>query len=178
MNLNASIIVSGLQKLVGLKLTIARRAANMANFQFGRIRTVERGTVGEYALHIEAPWRIDGPRGIVTGQRDLWSPISADVGDNWEPGLCNNVQDVRLHALLRGTDAMTRSYLNATDLLVVERVEATDFGDAVLHLSGGYRLVIFPTCTRDEAWRLFVPTEAGQHLVIEGTNVSDPTVQS
>ena len=63
--------------LVGLPLAAARRAADMRNFQFGVMRTVKGGSVGDFALHIQCPWQIEGPDGIVTGRADLWDPALA-----------------------------------------------------------------------------------------------------
>ena len=97
-------IENALRPLIGLKLSIARRAADLCNFQLGDIRTAApgirpgpRGTVGEYALHIQCPWRIDGPGGIVTGRPDLWMLPSGEYPpDGWEPQYGNNRQDERI----------------------------------------------------------------------------------
>ena len=68
-------VLTHLRLLVGLKLSVARRAADLRNFQFGPMRAVEGGTLGEWALHVQCPWRIEGPDGnIVTGRSDLWEP--------------------------------------------------------------------------------------------------------
>ncbi len=58
-----------LEELIGLNLSIARRAADMRVLHFGEITVDddERGSTGEIALHIQCPWRIEGPDGIVTG---------------------------------------------------------------------------------------------------------------
>jgi hypothetical protein len=60
-------ITAHLQPLVGLELSIARRAADMRVFHFGRIRKVEKGTVGDYALHIQCPWRLEDETGGQNG---------------------------------------------------------------------------------------------------------------
>ena len=149
-------IESSLRPLIGLKLSIARCAADLRNFQFGDIRPADPGTVGEYALHIQCPWRIDGPAGIVTGRTDLWKLPSGEYPpDDWEPRHGNNLQDERIGRLLGGEDLATGAHVNHTDLLVVERVWASDFGDVILSLSGDYRLVIFPSGSCGEAWRIF-----------------------
>lgn len=67
-------VVTALSQIIGLPLTAARRAADMRTFQFGTLREVERGSVGDFALHVQCPWRIEGPAGIVTGRLDLWEP--------------------------------------------------------------------------------------------------------
>ena len=73
MNNIADQITIQLQALVGLKLSIARRAADMLVLHFGTIREVEsrslsgrkkdakKGTVGDYALHIQCAWRLFRP---------------------------------------------------------------------------------------------------------------------
>jgi hypothetical protein len=60
--------------LIGLRLSIVRRAADMLVLHFGVIRPHPsgEGTVADYALHVQCPWRLDGPQGTVTGSGDLW----------------------------------------------------------------------------------------------------------
>src|SRR5262245_25598399 len=94
-----------LRLLVGKKLSIARRAADMRGFHFGRVSVDEAGkrSSGEFALHIQCPWRIEGPDGIVTGRTDLWEP--AEPGkeinwDTWDYDEDENLQDRRVGALL------------------------------------------------------------------------------
>ena len=52
-------VMTKLSSLVGLRLSIARDAGNMKNFQFGQIRPHPsgKGTVGDFALHVQCPWR-------------------------------------------------------------------------------------------------------------------------
>lgn len=167
-----------LRPLVGLPLSVARRAADLRNFQFGAMRAVERGTVGEWALHIQCPWRIEGPEGIVTGRSDLWKPTETPVDwDSWdyEQG---NVQDQRMLEWLGAPDPATRSCRNVTGLLVVEQVVGDDYGGAVIHLSGGYRLVLFPAGTASEDWRLFQPGTDGPHFVVWGASLESPALRS
>ena len=167
-------IESAIRPLIGLKLSIARRAADLRNFQFGDIRPAPpgirpgpRGTVGEYALHIQCPWRIDGPEGIVTGRTDLYKLPSGDYPpDDWEPKHGNNRQDDRIGRLLGVEDLLAGAYINQTGLLVVEKVWASAFGDVILFLSGGYRIVIFPSGTTGEAWRVF-RSSGHPHFVVD-----------
>jgi hypothetical protein len=88
--------------------------------------------------------------------------------DEWEPGIEDNVQDIRLGNLLGGYDFKTHSHVNDSESLVVERVRASDFGDLDINLSGGYRLILFPDGSTGEAWRLFEPGKDVPHFVIEG----------
>src|SRR5262245_59963851 len=115
--------------LKGLQLSIARRAADMRVFHFGRVAITDKGSVGEFALHIQCPWRIEGPAGIVTGRSDLWQPVAANVDidlDTWDYDADGNVQDEQLGALIGGYDLQTRSSVNDSGQLIVEAVDADE----------------------------------------------------
>src|SRR5215469_13096671 len=78
-------IVRAFGPVYGLKLSMARNAGNMKNFQFGAIGTqpTEKGTTGQFALQIRCPWRIVSsvcPWRITTAD-----PMITDSGDGWEP---------------------------------------------------------------------------------------------
>jgi hypothetical protein len=49
--------------LIGLRLAIVRRAADMLVVHFGDIRPHPsgEGTIGDYALHVQCPWRFRRP---------------------------------------------------------------------------------------------------------------------
>lgn len=167
-----------LKPLIGLKLSIARRAADLRNFQFGEIRAIEKGTVGEYALHIQCPWRLDGPDGIITGRFDLWQPSASDQEVDWETWdyeKQDNLQDKLIGAWLGSYDPQTRSFINTRDDLTVEAVHADSNGGATIELSGGYRLLLFPAGARGEDWRLFRPTIDEPHFVIAGGKIEPET---
>ena len=157
-------ILKHLQPLVGLKLSIARRAADLRSFHFGMIRQVENGTAGEYSLHIQCPWRIDGPEGIVTGRMDLWEPVEIGYDrddfdwDSWDYEMGENIQDYQIGNLLGSYDAQTNSHVNETRHLVVQDIQTDDYGGATIVLSGGYRLILFPAGSKGEDWRIFRPT--------------------
>jgi len=143
----------------------------MRAFHFGTVRPVERGTVGEYALHVQCAWRIEGAAGIVTGSADLWRPLRPDVdGEAWnyEDG---NLQDALLQEWLGGYDEQTRSCVNPDGRLLVEAIGTDDCGGANFTLSGGFRLVLFPEGSGGEDWRLFQPRTDAVHLVVEGGKI-------
>ena len=153
-------VIAALSQIIGLPLAAVRRAADMRTFQFGRLRPVDRGSVGDFALHVQCPWRIEGPDGIVTGRSDLWEPLDehAPFDENWDYEKSPNLQDVRLERWL------TRDHLS----LVVESVDADEFGGAAIRFGQGFVLRLFPAGTRGEDWRLFRPTSGAPHLVISG----------
>lgn len=153
-------VIAALSQIIGLPLTAARRAADMRTFQFGTLRPVDRGSVGDFALHVQCPWRIEGPNGIVTGRLDLWEPLddNAPFDEQWHYDKSLNLQDARLEQWLAKN----------TEPLVVKAVEADDFGGAVITLEQGFVLRVFPAGTRGEDWRLFRPKTEAPHLVISG----------
>ncbi len=170
-------VTLSLSKLIGLPLAIARDAADMKMFHFGGVRphSSGSGTVGQYALHVQCPWRICGAEGIVTGLMDYYEPTEIDGERSLEDWRCGNLQRVRLGGLLRSFDESTRSWVNGTGQLVVEEVLADDFGGFELILSGGFRLKILPCGSRGEDWRFFVPGSEDDHLVIDGGRILSPS---
>ena len=166
-------IMTHLGPLIGKQLSIARRAADMRGFHFGRITVEEDGnrSSGEFALHVQCPWHIGGPDGIVTGYADLWEPVDQDEEidwDTWNYDDDDNLQDHRIGELLGDYDPRTRSFVNKTMSLVVEAIDADDFGGAAISLSGGYRLILFPSGSVGEDWRVFQPSSDQEHFVIVG----------
>lgn len=179
-----------LDQLVGLPLSIARRAADMLVLHFGTIREVEsrslsgklrknpKGTVGDFALHIQCPWRLENSEGIITGRGDLF--FSAETGEYFDDEKDEddafdkqgkNLQDRKMGELLQGIEPITGSYMNVTNSLVVENTESDDFGEATIYLSGGYRLRIFPSSSKGEHWRLFQGATEEKHFVVEDSGV-------
>lgn len=153
-------LIAALSQIVGLPLTAARRAADMRTFQFGTLRPVDRDSVGDFALHVQCPWRIEGPEGILTGRLDLWEPLdgNAPFDENWDYEKSPNVQDARMdHWLAQNPMPLT-----------VRAVDADEFGGAAITLDQGFVLRLFPAGTRGEDWRLFRPKTDAPHLVVSG----------
>ncbi len=71
----------------------------MLGLHFGEIRPHHsgEGTVGDYVLHVQCAWRLDGPQGTVTGRDDLWiyaGPGERPAAWSYEDGL--SLQDREL----------------------------------------------------------------------------------
>jgi len=157
--------------LIGLRLSIVRRAADMLVLHFGEIRPHPsgEGTIGSHALHVQCPWRLDGPNGTVTGCDDLWDyagPGESPPNWSYEDGL--SLQDQRLRALFE-RDERTRSWVNVSNRFAVTAAEQSPRGDIRLELSGGYAMLIFPASCRREAWRFFAPGSDDEHLIFPDT---------
>jgi hypothetical protein len=163
-----------LNPLIGLKLSRMARAADMRTIQFGDTEARKSGgVVGQYALHVQCPWRLENDAGVITGSDDLFEPYerAEQPGESfdWEKG--DSLQERVLRDLLKGYDANTKQIVNSTNLLTVETVLADSSGGFCLSLSGGYRFLVFPNSTRREAWRLFIPSKDGaestqKHFVV------------
>ena len=154
-----------LSVIIGLPLTIARRAADMRMFHFGQIKSCDRGSWGEFALHIQCVWRVEGPQEIVTGCGDLWEPKDEDNEEEvWHYDTHENLQDWKLKELLESYDSKTRSLVNLSKKLIVESVEIIFPGDLIIKLSGGYKIVTFIHHTRGEMWRFFSPGTDDDHI--------------
>jgi len=153
-------VLTSLSQIIGLPLTAAGRAADMRTFQFGTLRAVARGSIGDFALHVQCPWRIEGPDGIVTGRMDLWEPAEEDspFDEDWDYEKSPNLQDTRLERWLAEHESA----------LVVETIDADEFGGASIGLGQDFVLRIFPAGTRGEDWRLFRPKSGLPHLIISG----------
>ncbi|HXW27217.1 MAG TPA: hypothetical protein VEK73_20900 [Xanthobacteraceae bacterium] len=153
--------------LIGLRLSIVRRAADMLVLHFGAIRPHASGvgTVGDYAFHIQCPWRFDGPLGTITGRDDLWEYAGpGERPDDWSPEDGLSLQDRRF-ARFFDRDERTRSWVNEDDRFVVVDAEQSKHGDVRLKLANGFAILVFPASHRGEAWRLFKPESEGDHLV-------------
>jgi hypothetical protein len=160
--------------LIGLRLSIVRRAADMLVLHFGDIRphASGEGTVGDYALHIQCPWRFDGSAGTITGRDDLWEYAGpGERPPDWSHEDGHSLQDQRFSHFFE-RDEITRSWVNESDRFVVVRAEQTNLGDIRLELSNGYAILAFPAGYRHEAWRLFAPG-SGDHLVFPGEGRGD-----
>ncbi len=163
-----------LKPLVGLKLSRTSRVADMRCFHFGELHEVEQGAVGQYALHVQCPWRIEGTEGVVVGRSDLLEPAdeSAEIDpDTWDCDENGNLQDELIDTFMQGYDPQTGSFADDMDMLVVEAVLGDACGGAVLTLSGGLRLTIFPDGTRGEDWRIFRPGTDERHFIVAGGKI-------
>lgn len=164
-------LLAKLRQLIGMKLTIARNACDLKNFGFGEIRPhpTGRGTVGQYALHLQCAWRLTDGHEVITGSGDRHRPIAEGLQTDGRDLRFGDLQSKKLSDLLRGSDPETESILNTTDLLVVESVNLRPAGAFSLQLSGGLALDVLPDASSledgFEAWRLFVPGQDDSHIV-------------
>jgi hypothetical protein len=181
-------IVRAFGPIYGTKLSIARNAGSMKNFQFGTVmpHPSGKGTIGQYALHIQCPWRFvlaqcawrTPTRSLmVTGSGEWWEP--AERPENFDLDDWNNhrrtpsLQQKALEEFFTHYDEATKSWINVSEQLVVQQVESDDYGGIDVHLTGDCRLQIFPDGKSNEQWRLFQPGTEAPHVVFENGALRD-----
>ena len=160
-----------LQKLVGLELATTNRAADLRGFHFSDRREGHDRIAEDLALHIQCPWRIDGPAGVLTGRSDLWQPVEPLQGESlerWDYERDGNLQDRRVADWLGQQDERRVSNSTPENRLIVLAARATPYGGAEIDLSGGYCLSLFPAGSIGEEWRLFRLGDDAPHFVVEG----------
>jgi hypothetical protein len=161
-----------LSPLIGLRLWGAARCLNLEMFAFGERttrlnRTGEEVEVGEFALHVQCPWRIVGPTGLVVGSEDRKYPD--DENADWEEFDANGPSrcEARMNEWLE-------EYAEAP--LKVKRVESDHIGGFRLLLEHGFVLEVFPANSlrgeHSEHWRFFRPSSEG-HFVLTGHGVEE-----
>ena len=157
-----SSIQQALAPLVGLPLHSIGRAANMVWLHFGEMREVSvRGggtkTVGDWAIHIQCPWRISRSGRIVIAYHDFYySPDGGDLED-WDK-LGASQFDSAATSLRTEFEAVPP---------VVASVQTDDVGGFSIRFSQDYQLDVFPDTSFDssEHWRIFQPRVDSGHFV-------------
>ncbi|MDO7873853.1 hypothetical protein Q5H93_03845 [Hymenobacter sp. ASUV-10] len=157
-----------LRQLVGLMLTGSTRAADMECLKFGEQAIVDRSgelyNIGEFALHLQCPWRITSSEKLLVGSSDLYEPADgisdADEDFDWEI-IGNNLRDVRLQQLLIQSK-------------IVEAVETDAYGGFSLFLSQDLVFSAFPSYSKNdeyhEYWRLLDNREGPKPHIVVGPN--------
>ena len=115
---------------------------------------------------------------IVVGSGDFYDRASNNDDPGWKPGKpWGTRQNELLEMLLGGTDPDTGVIVNTTDRLIVEAISADHFGGVSFSLSGGYRLVVFPSATQQIDWLFDPPSDRVGFMVQGGDFVAIPPTQ-
>jgi hypothetical protein len=159
-------IRDALTPLCGLPLWGAGRAADLLWLQLGaRVQAPtskqpDRVT-GEYALHIQCPWRASSAAGIIVGSGDLFRSTDGSELESDEPG-----------ASL--ADALLQRWL-ADHSLSVTAVAVDKCGGFTLRLTNGFSFETFPDAAPSrssrEHWRLLSPGRSVPHFVLLDTGL-------
>ena len=158
--------------LIGKALWACGRAADMATFAFGQRKKIpdRRGglrEVGEYALHVQCPWRITRDELFVVGSRDLYYPADYhDIHEEVPSEFDWNRAPSRRDKLL------TSLFENGSREFVVQGIEVRAAGFLHIVLADGLYLDVLPDDSLDhEHWRLFRPGADEPHFVVTGRGI-------
>ncbi|MHB8647090.1 MAG: hypothetical protein ACYDAR_14970 [Thermomicrobiales bacterium] len=165
-----------LEALVGMPLWGSHRAADLQGFQFGeRVPSMSRATkrrpaeavvVGEYALHVQCPWRIIEASRIVVASVDLYYAAGEDPYKQYEDFDWDkqpNRRDERIAALIVAWTEKPPT---------VESVKADTVGSLRIGLSQRYTLDVFPADSLgNEHWRLLANALKRKHFVVTGQGI-------
>jgi hypothetical protein len=114
-------------------------------------------TVGEWALHIQCPWRIRQRGRLVVASGDIYYSPSGEPLDDWDKPR-NSKFDV--------TAAKLCDEFSVAPPFVVA-IGVDDVGGFSIEIANDYRFDVFPNCSiaNDEHWRLFQPGVDDSHFV-------------
>lgn len=149
--------------LVGEPFWYIGRAVDLAWLGFGPLERKRRPlggsrVLGRFALHLQCPWRISGPRGILVGAHDMYSPASTVKARGWKWDTGPTLFDERVQAQLAQS---------TEPLAFVQSVGTDRCGGFRLSMTRHLLLEVFPADTDGgEWWRLFRPGTKAPHLVI------------
>jgi hypothetical protein len=161
--MNPTTIQEILAPLIGLPLRCIGRAADLVWLHFGAFKELPgiRGgsrTAGEWALHVQCPWRITRPPTILVGSHDCYYESSGDEPYDWEAA-----GESRF-------DRYAVSLNNEFEISppLVEAVDVDTIGGFCLRLANGYIFEVFPDESSNghgEHWRFFQPGTLESHFV-------------
>lgn len=155
--------------LEGLRLAIVRRAYTMLVLHFvqDEVKPYRDGAVGDFALHIDGPWRLqNADRNLITGRSALFCYGGpGEEPDDWRHEDGQSAQD-REFGLLFELQPGPYGWKVGSGYDVTSAIHETT-GDLTVSFANGVLLKAFPDGA-EECWRLFVPGGADDmdHLVV------------
>lgn len=158
-----------LQHLVNFSLSGTSRAADMECLKFtGKRSGDKKEQLPGFALHLQCIWRITSDQTLLVGSLDLYEPADDnkfDDGFDWDkPG--SNLRDRRLTNML------------SCHKLVVQSVDADNFGGFTIRFKNGFTFSTFITASRQdnfsEYWRLIDNRgDRPKHFVVSYSTLND-----
>ena len=162
-------VADALQTLVGLRLSVTANTGDARRFYFGPRHQDSINLSLLHTINLTCPWRFEREGRIITGSGDYYvTPEGGEVVDTHITATLSNIQDINLLELFGQYDSTRAVFVNTSNDLFVEHVATDDFGGMVLSLSGGFRLAVFPSMSRGQAWRLLLPESEGYFAIFDG----------
>jgi hypothetical protein len=157
--------------LVGKSVWRCTLAADMACFQFGERRIAKsfrdgsERQVGEYALHLQCPWRIVKDEKVLLAALDVYKPQGGqDDTPDFDWATSGNLLEERIATFF---EHGAREYS-------VEGLGVGPAGAVRLSLEGEFSFEIYPSdSAAGEHWRLFQPGIHLKHFVVTGVGITN-----
>jgi len=150
--------------LIGKRLWGCARATNMVMFQFGEARAItdqlgREKEVGEFALHVQCPWRIAVDDRVIVGSRDINYPADYSEGDEIPESFDWDKDRTRL-------DRLIDFFLHESTNLRVRDIKAGRAASLCIAVGENLYLDVFPNDSLpSEHWRLLEPGKKVPHFV-------------
>lgn len=159
---------------MGMQLSVLHHAGSMRIFHFGEISEANEGVSGQYAMHVQCPWRLLQGDTIITGSGDWYEPVDENIDlDSWEPARGGSVQEKKLRVLLACPEEVSRTIINRTGKYFVKQMLADEVGGCKVVFSENISLILFPSGSVAEAWRLIPLDTNAPHFVVGPQGIDD-----
>lgn len=150
---------SAIQSLASLRVASIGAAADMLWIHFGQLRDDGTKEVGEWALHLQCPWRFVRDGRIVLGSNDFY--YRAEDGESLD-------RDSESRSLFLLKASLLDEFLNSEVVSVVD-VHSSGAGAFELIIEDGLVFSVMPVESPEvsdgESWRLFRPSTDYPHFV-------------
>lgn len=152
--------------LTGLELLGSTSVFATRTFAFGhKLQPPQQNAV--FTLVVECPWRIESGDEILTGFDDYRIPAAGNLDPSWDPNSqTGSLQEQRLTEWL-GADRQDGKSSAFDRSIVVNDIEADEFGGLRIILSGACCLSVFPASAGEMEWMLR-KVDQGYVLLMKG----------
>lgn len=159
-----------MKRLINTPFHSMHRVMDMLCLNFGATYREKAITIGSqiiqtqawstYSLHLPTQWRFINQGHIILGSRDVYSPFSAGVNDDWD-----YIPDDRPDEESSVFDVVSREISIALQGTYVVDCSVSPVGDIRIVFSNGYVFETFvPSCVQDEEWR-FIDFSEDEHII-------------
>jgi len=168
------IIIIDIQNMIGQTVNSIGRVADMCWLNMGDLVETEtimgKRTAGEFALHLQCPWRITLGKNIIICSSDIYLPTSDQDSDAWDFDWSNFQWDIQGNNLF--DEKAAQMFPNNSHISICH-VNMNQYGDLTLLFTNKMRLECFVNdSTHTESWRFFKLGDSNEkHLVWMGTGM-------
>ncbi len=158
-----------LSSLIDSPVCIIGRASDLLWIHFGKLEmdaeAGKRGleiasTIGDWALHIQCPWRFVKNKKIILSWRDFNLTPDTEIMDGWDSGGTSRFDSMA---------EKVNSFLLKNDV-IVKKIVLDEVGGFKMMMTDDLSLEVFPDLSfvneQTEIWRIFQPKLRTEHFVV------------